>query len=100
MGIGYNLNIPAANHAPATDQPNMETNNNNIATYVAVDHVPFNTGGSGQHEQVTFNANNIPSVPTSPPVLFTNVQDGAGNNLPNSIPELFYYSGSAAQGKN
>lgn len=100
MGIGYNLNIPAASHSPSTDQPNMLTNNNNIATYVAVDHVPFNTSGSGQHEQVTFNANNVPSIPTSPPVLFTNIQDGAGNNLPGSIPEIFYYSGSAAQGKN
>jgi hypothetical protein len=100
MGIGYNLNIPAAPHAPSTDQPNMLTNNNNIATYVAVDHVPFNTSGSGQHEQVTFNANNVPSVPTVPPVLFTNVQDGAGNTLPGALAQLFFYTGAHDKSKD
>jgi len=92
MSIPYNLNIPLATHNPSVDQPNMETNNNNIATYVAVDHVAFNTSGSGQHNQVTFNANNVPSVTTAPPVLFTNTVG--------SLPQLFFYSGSAASGQN
>jgi hypothetical protein len=92
MSIPYNLNIPFATHNPSVDQPNMETNNNSIATYVAVDHVGFNTTGSGQHNQVTFNANNIPAVPTAPPVLFTNTVG--------SLPQLFFYSGSAANGQN
>lgn len=92
MSIPYNLNIPFATHNPSVDQPNMEANNNNIATYVAVDHVAFNTSGSGQHNQVTFNANNIPAVPTAPPVLFTNTVG--------SLPQLFFYSGAAASGSN
>lgn len=100
MSISYITGIPASNHNPSSDQPNMLINTNSIAQYVAVDHVPFNTATSGQHEQVTFNANNVPSVPTSPPVLFTNIQDGAGNTLPGSIPELFFYSGSAAVSQN
>jgi hypothetical protein len=87
MSIPYNLNIPAAANNPSTDQPNMQTNTNNIATYVAVDHVAFNTTGSGQHNQVTFAANNVPSVPTSPPVLFTNTVG--------STPQLFFYSGAS-----
>lgn len=85
MTIAYNLGIPNSPNNPSTDQPNMKTNNDNIATYVAVDHVGFNTSGSGQHNQVTFNANNVPTTPTSPPVLFTN------NVL--TVPQLFFYSG-------
>lgn len=88
MSIPYNLNIPFATHNPSTDQPDMQTNTNSIASYVAIDHVPFNTSGSGQHEQVTFNANNVPSLPASPPVLFTNTVAG--------LPQLFFYSGSSA----
>lgn len=92
MSIPYNLNIPLATNNPSVDQPNMETNTNSIATYVAIDHVAFNTSGSGQHNQVTFNANNVPSVPTTPPVLFTNTVG--------SLPQLFYYSGAAASSSN
>jgi hypothetical protein len=92
MTIAYNLGIPNAPNNPSTDQPNMLTNNNNIATYVAVDHVAFNTSGSGQHAQVTFNANNVPSVPTAPPILFTNTVAG--------LPQLFFYSGDTAHSTN
>lgn len=88
MTIAYNLGIPASNNNPSTDQPNMLTNNNNIATYVAIDHVGFNVSGSGQHNQVTFAANNVPVPPVSPPVLFTNTVAG--------LSQLFYYSGDAA----
>lgn len=87
MSIGYVLGIPNGSHAPATDRPNMTSNNDNIATYVGIDHVPFNTTGSGQHEQVTFAANNVPGAPTTPPVLFTNTVG--------SLPQLFFYSGSS-----
>lgn len=93
MTIAYNLGIPNAPNNPSTDQPNMKTNNDNIATYVAVDHVGFNTAGSGQHNQVTFHANNVAAVPTSPPVLFT-------NNDAFSLPQLFFYSGDAAHGSS
>lgn len=92
MSIAYNTGIPASANNPSVDQPNMLTNTNNIATYVAVDHVPFNTSGSGQHEQVTFNSNNVPGGTVSPPVLFTNAAP--------TLPQLFFYSGTAAQGAN
>lgn len=92
MTIAYNLGIPNAPNNPSTDQPNMKTNNDNIPTYVAIDHVAFNTAGSGQHNQVTFNANNVAAVPAAPPVLFTNTVAG--------LPQLFFYSGDAAHSSN
>ncbi len=92
MTIAYNLGIPNAPNNPSTDQPNMKTNNDNIATFVAVDHVGFNTAGSGQHNQVTFHANNVPSVPTSPPILFTDTVAG--------LPQLKFFSGDAAHSSN
>jgi hypothetical protein len=101
MSIPYNLGIPTAGHNPSVDQPNMAINNDNIDAYVAVDHVGFNTLGSGQHEQVTFNSNNDPGGGTiTPPILFTNSFDGAGNALPSSLAELFFYTGAATQAKN
>lgn len=99
MTFSY-YNTPNASSDPADDQPLMNTNFSSISQLINVDHVSFNIPGGGQHEQVTFNADNPPSVPTSPPVLFTNNQDGAGNALPGSISELFFYSGNAVQGKN
>jgi hypothetical protein len=92
MTIAYNLGIPNAPNNPSTDQPNMKTNNDNIATYVGIDHVGFNTAGSGQHNQVTFNANNVPVPPVSPPILFTNTVA--------TLPQLFFYSGDAAHSAN
>lgn len=88
MTIAYNLGIPNAPNNPSTDQPNMKTNNDNIATYVAVDHVAFNTAGSGQHNQVTFHANNVPAPPVAPPVLFTDTVQ--------TLPQLKFFSGDAA----
>ena len=100
--IPYNLGIPNAPNNPSTDQPNMLTNNNNIATFVAVDHVGFNVSASGltsgQHAQVTFNGNNVPTLPTpvyagkSEGILFT---DNVG-----TVNQLFYYAGTAAQSED
>ena len=103
MSISYNLNIPNGPDNPSTDQPNMKTNTNSISSFVAVDHVGFNTGAgntSGRHLQVTFDSDNVPSLPTptnggdSLGILFTNTV-GAG-----SINQLFYYAGPAAQSSN
>lgn len=98
MTISYNLGIPNAPNNPSTDQPNMKTNNDNIALYVAVDHVAFGSPGSGQHSQVTFFQDNVPSLPTpndpsgnKKGILFTNTV-GAG-----TVNQLFYYAGTAAQ---
>ena len=89
MTFSYNPNIPATNDDPADDQPQMQTNFASIAGLIAVDHVGFNATGGGQHNQVTFNANNVPTTPTSPPVLFTNTVGG--------IPQLFFYSGASTR---
>jgi hypothetical protein len=90
MSISYIPNIPLSTNNPSVDQPNMETNTNSISSWVAVDHVGFNVSSpevSGQHLQVTFNSNNVPTTPTSPPVLFTNTVG--------SLPQLFFYSGAS-----
>jgi hypothetical protein len=100
MTIPYSSTIPNPPNDPADDVSAMQTNAGSISTIIAVDHVGFNVSGGGQHAQVTFNSNNPPTPPVSPPILFTNNQDGAGNNLPGSLAELFFYSGSAAQSKN
>jgi hypothetical protein len=99
--ISYNTNIPFATNNPSNDQPLMEQNTNAINTWAGIDHVGFNVGGgfnSGQHLQVTFNSDNVPSLPTGNDpsgnkigVLFTKTV-GAG-----TINQLFYYAGSAAQ---
>lgn len=102
--ISYNTNIPFATNNPSNDQPLMEQNTNAINTWTGIDHVGFNVGGgfnSGQHLQVTFNSDNVPSLPTGNDpsgnkigVLFTNTV-GAG-----TVNQLFYYAGSAAQSSN
>jgi len=98
--FAYSPGIPNPPNDPADDVASMQNNAGSIGSIIAVDHVGFNVAGGGQHAKVTFNSNNPPTPPVSPPVLFTNNQDGAGNNLPGSLAELFFYSGSAAQSKN
>lgn len=87
MTFSFNTNIPAAPNDPSVDQPDMLTNNQSTNLLLAVDHISFNTAGGGQHKQVTFNGNNVPTPPVTPPVLFTNTVAG--------LPQLFFYSGDA-----
>lgn len=98
MGIPYFPTIPATNDDPADDQPLMLQNFGSINTLINVDHVGFNNASYGEHNQVTFASNNVPTTPTAPPVLFTNIQDGNGNALPGSLAQLFFYSGSTVKG--
>lgn len=98
----YNNGVPATNNDPSVDQPNMLINTQSINSIIATDHVGFNSTGpaggiGGQHLQVTFNGNNVPSLPATLATLFANNQDGNGNNLPNGLSQLFAYSGTAAQ---
>ena len=88
MTIAYNSSIPNPPNDPADDVSIMQSNAAAISSIIAIDHVGFNVAGSGQHNQVTFNANNVPSVPTSPPVLFTNTMSGTH--------QLYFNSGNAA----
>lgn len=100
MTFPYSPMIPNPPNDPADDVTTMQTNAGSINSIIAVDHVGFNITGGGQHEQVTFNSNNPPTPPVSPPILFTNNVDGAGNALPGSLSELFFYSGTAPQSKD
>lgn len=92
MTFAYNPSLPNPPDDPGDDVAGMQINAASINSIIAVDHVGFNVAGGGEHKQVTFNSNNVPSVPTSPPVLFT--------NLVNSLPQLFFYTGDAAQSQN
>ena len=81
--------IPQAGDNPSVSQGQMLINFASLSTWTGVDHVLIGSTGYGTHQQVTFNSNNTPSSPTNPPVLFT--------KLVNSLGQLFFYSGSAAQ---
>lgn len=84
MTITYNLGIPAGSHSPSVDQPNMQANNDAIASYVAIDHVAFGSAGSGKHNQVTFNGVTAPATPSDPTsILYT-------KNDSHSHPQLFF----------
>jgi hypothetical protein len=93
MTFSYNPSLPNPPNDPADDVPGMQTNTGSVSSLVAVDHVGFNISGGGQHKQVTFSSNNVPSPPVSPPILFTNNPGGA----PLNYPQLFFYSGNSAQ---
>jgi hypothetical protein len=110
----FAMTIPAAPNNPSDDQPSMLINNMSTFGLINQDHVPFNQDNGGQHKSITFNnfvINGYPYLPVppvNPPELFINNQDGVGNNLPEGLAQLFYYSGpttttttqyvSAAQG--
>lgn len=49
MTIGYKLGIPEGPDNPSNDQPDMKINNDNIAKFVAIDHIPFGVANSGYH---------------------------------------------------
>jgi hypothetical protein len=100
MTIAYSVNIPNPPNDPADDVSTMQSNAAAIGTIIAVDHVGFNVAGGGQHAQVTFNANNVPTPPVSPPVLFTDAPANHGGSGGNTVPELFFYSGNAPQSSN
>jgi hypothetical protein len=82
---------PAVNMPPSQSQPLMLQNFASTQGILAVDHVTFNNETGGQHKQVTFTSSNVPTVPTTPPVLFTMP------NIPSGIEQLFFYSGSNTQ---
>lgn len=54
MTFPVNVGIPAANNAPADDQPIMQLNTQNLVNTIAVDHLSPNVAGSGKHKQVQF----------------------------------------------
>lgn len=66
--FSFNENIPAANNNPSADQPIMQTNNASTKSILAVDHLTFDSAGSGgagasagQHLKVTYNSKTTPA---------------------------------------
>lgn len=91
----YN-NIPQPGDNPSNSQAQFLQNFTAIGgtnSWTTQDHFGFGTGTDGQHKQITFASNNTPTSPTSPPILFTKLDSF-------SIPQLFYYTGTAAQSAN
>jgi hypothetical protein len=87
----WTTNIPAPTDILSVSQGDLQGNNNANQTAFGIDHVTFTLADAGQHNKVTFNANNVPTPPVAPPVLFTNTV------APITTPELFFYSGTQAQ---
>lgn len=102
----YTTGIPNPTDTPANDVSDMQTNTNSINSIWETDHVGFNstgptmTGTGGMHLQCQFCGSNVPSNPPSFPTLFVNTQDGNSHTLPNSIAQLFFYSGSSTVGSS
>lgn len=102
MGIFYDPTKPAANDKPANDQPIMQQNFASLKTLIDVDHVDFDSKYYGEHNQVTFGSDNVPSLPTpndasgnAQGILFTNTTSGSSK-----VNQLFYYAGTASQSAN
>lgn len=84
--ITYVTNIPNPTDNPSQDVSVMQANTAAVNSWTAVDHIPFNTAGSGQHQQVTFTNVEAPPGATSPvSIAFTQF----GTDDP-SVPQLFY----------
>jgi hypothetical protein len=90
----YNPAIPRSIDNLSVSQGQMLNNFGELNTQFGADHNGFEVGGmngTGLHDQVTFGTNNVPTLPATPPVLFTNTTAATG-----SLAQLFYYSGDAA----
>jgi hypothetical protein len=48
----YKKDIPAANHNPSVDQPDMKDNTNAIANLIGEDHYTFGVSNGGFHKQI------------------------------------------------
>lgn len=86
MSFPFDPSQPAANTPPSVSRGTMQSNFNSIFNLISVDHVGFGNNSGGTHEQVTFNANNVPgSSPTgNVSILFTQAGVAA------SSPQLKY----------
>ena len=48
----YTRDIPAANHNPSVDQPDMKTNTNSTGSLIGEDHYTFGVANGGFHKQI------------------------------------------------
>lgn len=65
--IPYTLGIPDGPNNPSQDQPNMKLNNDAIAQFLAVDHIPFDVNNSGFHKVIHQLDNGSDPVPINSP---------------------------------
>jgi hypothetical protein len=89
MSFTYTTGIPDPPHDPSVDVPNMQTNTNSIASWVGVDHVGFNAGAGGTHQQVNFVSNATPSL-NGVSQLYVNDETG----LFGTMSSLFFQNAS------
>ena len=89
--FSFNNTIPATANNPSNDQPIMLLNNVGDIGIWAVDHVGYNSVGSGgagssggQHLQVTYNLKQTPAIPVDP-LSIGFAQSGQDGSLPQSI---------------
>src|SRR5271167_108295 len=68
----YNLNLPNGSATPAVNRPGMTTNTNSISQLINIDHVGFNTMGSGIHLQARMNNQAAPGLGDGTGVYYTN----------------------------
>jgi hypothetical protein len=99
MNLGYVSGIPATPNNPSNDQPNMLINTNNIPTYLAVDHIGFNTNLGGYHKvihQVNYPSSSMTGNTWNPT---TRTGTPSANGMTNQIVSLNYvpaYSGATS----
>lgn len=91
----YTPSIPATGHSGSDDYVEMQQNFDQIQTSFSIDHMALASGGAteGYHKQVHFASNNVPASPTTYPTIFS-------NNDAFAVPQVFYYTGTAAQSAN
>jgi hypothetical protein len=80
--MSYNANIPQATNIISSSQGQLLTNFSQLNTIFDVDHVTFDaTSNNGQHQQITFNQNNVPgSAPVDPnSVIYTQAGTASSN---------------------
>jgi len=64
--------VPQANQTLATTQNPILNNFINIDAQYGIDHVPFNTGGAGWHNTITFVSQGVAPVPTGSNLVMYN----------------------------
>jgi hypothetical protein len=78
--LTYNMNVPFGPDYPGDDQPDMLTNTQSINSWVAVDHVGFNSSGpnfgAGIHKKVTLFNMAAPGLGDGQGVLYANLIKG------------------------
>ena len=99
MSYPIDVNIPQVNDDPAFDCPLINGNFVNINGYLSVDHVAPGATGDGHHEQVTYQAENIPGAPPVDPVSISftananNITQVTGSA--STVAQNFYQNASA-----